>query len=145
MTTYRSKIQTFVRTNTTWLDDEEELPVLPTDIKQWINVARPYVEGQQNRRTFLTIPFWEEIYEDKTQDIMVVAGRQVYKSTFATDVLANYTTSRNNISVCYVSYDDVNRNAFSNQKLRVGTFLTNEILSRFPRSGKSAGNGGEDP
>ena len=85
MTTYRSKIQTFVRTNTTWLDDEEELPVLPTDVKQWINVARPYVEGQQNRRTFLTIPFWEEIYEDKTQDIMVVAGRQVYKSTFATD------------------------------------------------------------
>jgi len=145
MTTYRSKIQTFVKTNTNWLDDEEELPELPTDIKQWINVARPFVEGQQMRRSFLTIPFWEAIYEDKTQDIMVVAGRQVYKSTFATDILANYTTSRNNISVCYVSYDDVNRNAFSNQKLRVGTFLTNPILQRFPRSGKSAGNVGEVP
>ncbi len=127
------------------MEDEEELPVLPQDIMKWINVARPYIEGQSEKRTFLTIPFWEDIYKDQSQDIMVVAGRQVYKSTFATDVLAGYTTSRNNISVCYVSYDDVNRNAFSNQKLRVGTFLTNEILQRFPRSGKSAGSVGEIP
>lgn len=143
MATYRSKLQTFVKTNTNWLDDNEDLPELPKDITEWMRVARPYVEGSKAKRSFVAIPFWKDIYADSFSDIMVMAGRQVYKSTFATDLLACKTTSTPNVSVAYVSYDDINRNAFSNQKLRVGTFLSNDVLSRFPRTGKSSGNVGE--
>ena len=92
---------------------------------------------------FLTIPFWEDIYADDFSDIMIMAGRQVYKSTFASDLLASKATSTPNVAVAYVSYDDINRNSFSNQKLRVGTFLMNDLLMMFPRTGKNAGNIGE--
>jgi len=85
---------------------------------------------------------WEQPYYDK-EDLMMINGRQTYKSTFATDLLACEATTSGGSSVAYISYDDSSRSTFSNQKLRVGTFLMNPILSKFPRRGKSAGNVGE--
>ena len=40
-----------------------------------------------------------------------------------------------------VTFDDINKSGFSRQKLQVGTFESNPILSQFPRHG--VGNVGE--
>ena len=122
-------------------EEIQTLPVLPTDIIKWIKRARPIVEGGITRDMRIT-PFWMQVYEDKG-DLMVMNGRQTYKSTYATDILACETTSKHGVAVGYITYDDSSRNGFSNQKLRVGTFLVNPLLHKFPRRGKSAGNVGE--
>ena len=124
-----------------WTEDPSLLPKLPKDIVKWQAVARPIVEGGI-RRDWRTTPMWEAIYRDK-EDLMVINGRQTYKSTYATDLLACATTSEEGISTAYITYDDSSKSAFSNQKLRVGTFITNPLLARFPRRGKTAGNVGE--
>ncbi len=115
------------------------LPNLPNDIISWINVARPLVEGRP--RTFLTIPFWLQIYLDSHNSKMIVGGRQIYKSTYITDVLAFNATSARNVQVGYVTYDQPNLTGFARQKLQIGTFSTNLILSQFPRT--KTGNIGE--
>src|SRR5579863_3758410 len=68
------------------------LPQVPTDILQWIDKARPTVEGRE--RSFLLFPFWEEIYKDDSPSKMIMGGRQVFKSTYITDILAFEATSR---------------------------------------------------
>ncbi len=124
-----------------WAEETGKLPQLPTNVLKWILKARPIVEGGIRRDMRLT-PFWLQPYQE-TGDFMIMNGRQTYKSTYATDILACETTSKHGIAVGYITYDDSSRNGFSNQKLRVGTFLVNPLLKRFPRRGKSAGNVGE--
>ena len=115
-------------------DDEiVTLPTLPTDPLQWIAKARPFVEGSER----LILPFWRDIYNDPHNNKMIVGGRQIFKSTYTTDILGCESTSQQNKQLVYVTYDDVNKSAFSRQKLQVGTFMTNPILSQFPRCGKA--------
>jgi len=107
------------------------LPELPKNILDWIKAARPQVEGI--KRSFLAAPFWIPIYEDPHNFTMVIGGRQIFKSTYCTDCIAFEATSNPGIQVCYVSFDEPNLSSFSKQKLQVGTFLQNSILSQFPR------------
>jgi len=97
----------------------------------WIKSARPKVEN--NEREFLTCPFWIPIYEDPHNYQMVMGGRQIYKSTACTDFIANAVTTQPGIQVCYVTYDQESLSTFSKQKLRIGTFLVNPILSKYLR------------
>ena len=76
------------------------LPTLPTNILQWIEAARPMVGGIV--RTFDWEPFWPEVYEDNSPNIIVVNGRQTFKSTFGTDLIGCYSTSHDNVEVTYV-------------------------------------------
>jgi hypothetical protein len=124
-----------------WTDLQEviSLPSLPQDPLQWIDKARPIVDGQW--RNFLLSPFWLDIYNDHHWDVMVLAGRQVFKSTYCTDMLAWEATRRPGIEVAYITHDQDSLSAFSNQRLRVGTFEENEVLALFPRHG--TGNVGE--
>ena len=115
------------------------LPTLPRDPIQWINEARPLVEGVP--RSFLVAPFWEYIYRDPQNNKFIIGGRQIFKSTYTTDILAQEATSQQNIQVCYVTFDDINKSGFSRQKLQIGTFEGNPILAQFPRFGR--GNVGE--
>jgi len=119
--------------------DTQTFPNLPTEIILWINTARPLVEGKT--RTFLTIPFWLHIYLDTHNSKMIIGGRQIYKSTYITDVLAFEATSAPGIQVGYVTYDQPNLTGFVRQKLQIGTFSINPILSQFPRT--RTGNIGE--
>lgn len=107
------------------------LPKLPRDFLEWIKIARPQVEGI--KRSFLVAPFWVPIYENQADFIMVMGGRQIYKSTYCTDCLAFEATSNPGVQACYVSFDEPNLSSFSKQKLQVGTFLQNPILCLFPR------------
>jgi len=115
------------------------LPVLPNNPLEWIEKARPIVEGK--KRTFQTVPFWRDIYLDEHPSKMIVGGRQIYKSTYITDILACEATSAPGIQVGYVTFDQSNLNGFSKQKLQIGTFGQNSVLSRFPRN--KLGNIGE--
>ncbi len=120
---------------------QNSLPVLPTDILSWIEQARPIVDNK--KRSFLICPFWIEIYKNTSPQKMIIGSRQIFKSTYVTDILACDATSHPGIQVCYVTYDDKNLNGFSKQRLRVGTFLQNEILAQFIR--KNQGSVSEIP
>ena len=114
------------------ISPSNQLPTLPKNPLEWIKTARPQVEGI--KRSFLVSPFWVPIYEDPANFIMVMGGRQIYKSTYCTDCLAFEATANPGIQVCYVTYDEPNLSSFSKQKLQVGTFLQNQILNQFPRN-----------
>ena len=107
------------------------LPVLPKDPLKWIKEARPKVEGIP--RSFLAAPFWEPIYKDPHSFVMILGGRQIYKSTACTDFIAMEATVNQCVQVCYVTFDEINLSAFSKQKLQVGTFSQNPVLAQFPR------------
>jgi len=115
------------------------LPQLPTNLRRWVDEARPVVEGK--KRSFLAAPFWEQIYMDEYPFKMIVGGRQTFKSTYITDLLACKTTSTAGSQVCYVTFSQQSQTAFSRQKLQRGTFGQNPILRQFPRN--KLGNAGE--
>lgn len=107
------------------------LPILPKVPLEWIKTARPKVEGIT--RSFLAAPFWVPIYKDPHSFIMILGGRQIYKSTACTDFIAMEATANQGVQVCYVTFDDTSLSAFSKQKLQVGTFMQNPVLAQFPR------------
>ncbi|WP_255465269.1 hypothetical protein [Nitrosopumilus sp. b3] len=121
-----------------YLKKINKLNPLPIDIMDWIKVARPKVENKE--REFLTCPFWIPIYNDPHNYQMIIGGRQIYKSTACTDFIACEATSHPGIQVCYVTHDQGSLSAFSKQKLKIGTFLVNPILSKYLRN---PGNIGE--
>src|SRR5574340_80087 len=97
-----------------------DLPQLPTDLLEWTEQARPVVEGRY--RSFLGIPFWKEIYEDDYSYKMIIGGRQIFKSTYITDVLACEATSTPGVQECYITFSQQSQTSFSRQKLVNGTF-----------------------
>ena len=111
----------------------KELPKLPRDILEWIREARPLVDGYPRHIEFL--PLWEDIYNDNHWNIMIVAGRQIFKSTFCTDILAHEATTKANTQVVYCVDDENRLHAFSQQRFRVGTLEQNSQLKEFPRHG----------
>ncbi len=116
-----------------------DLPKLSTDLLEWIEQARPVVEGKQ--RSFLPFPFWKEIYIDNYSFKMIMGGRQIFKSTYITDTLACEATAIPGVQVGYVTFSQQSQTSFSRQKLQIGTFNQNQILSKFPRH--KTGNVGE--
>ena len=115
------------------------LPILPSNTLEWIEKARPIVEGKT--RTFLIAPFWRDIYLDNYHSKIIVGGRQIFKSTYISDILACEATSTPGIQVGYVTFNQSSLTGFSKQKLQIGTFSQNSVLSKFPRN--KLGNIGE--
>src|SRR3972149_10105047 len=111
------------------------LAPLPKPIFDWIYTARPLVGGK--RRDFRLEPFWVDVYEDKHPNIMVVNGRQTFKTTFCTDILAWYSTTNSNAELSYVADNESHLSAFSKHRLRRGTFQNNPILSEFLPHGRA--------
>ena len=108
---------------------------LPTDHLEWIKVARPYVG--KIKRTFEWEPFWVAVYEDKSPNIVVVNGRQSFKSTFGTDIIGCYATSHANSEVTYIVDREDRVSAWSKQRFRKDTMLRNELLSPFLMHGRA--------
>mgnify|MGYP001558445539 FL=1 len=115
----------------------ETLPTVPNDILDWIKEVRPKAEGKRR----VIMPPWRDIYNDNFNNKFILGGRQIFKSTYTTDVLAFEATTQRNAQLVYVTYDDINKAGFSRQKLQIGTFDGSEILKQFPRN--RLGNVGE--
>ena len=115
--------------------DLNNLPDLPTNTLDWIDKARPYVGKEL--RTFDWEPFWIDVYEDNSPNIVVVNGRQTFKSTFGTDILGCYVTSHPNVEVTYVVDREDRVSAWSKQRFRKDTFLRNSILAQFLPHGRA--------
>ena len=106
-----------------------ELVELPENIFEWMKVARPKVAGRE--RSLRIAPFWRQIYADTSTKLMVLGGRQIYKSTYATDVLANAVTSHSFSQAAYITFSDKSLGSFSKQRLQGETFKANPVLNRY--------------
>ena len=113
------------------LEQKVELPKLPDDILDWIRDVRPKAEGKRR----VIMPPWRDIYNDNFNNKMILGGRQIFKSTYTTDVLAFEATTQRNAQLVYCTYDDINKAGFSRQKLQIGTFAGSDVLKKFPRHG----------
>jgi len=109
--------------------------LLPTDNLEWIEKYRPYVGKVQ--RTFEWEPFWVDVYKDKSPNIVVVNGRQTFKSTFGTDIIGCYVTSHDNVEVTYIVDREDRVSAWSKQRFRKDTMLRNEMLTPFLMHGRA--------
>lgn len=117
-----------------------DLPVFDVDPVKWMEQARPIVDGQERHLDWL--PFWRDIYNDQHSDVMVMAGRQVFKTTYCSDFIIYTATIKPSVQVTYVTHDEDALNVFSNQRLRTGAFEDNPLtIGKFPRHG--TGNVGE--
>lgn len=120
------------------LEDPENLnnKLDAENVWEWIQKYRPNVGGEP--RNFDLIPFWKEFYLDPHQRKGALCGRQVYKSTAATDHLAHIITTGSFRSVGYVVHDPDSLEAFSVERLREGTFLANPKLAPFLPHGRAS-------
>jgi len=108
---------------------------LPSDVIAWINKARPYVG--KVKRTFEWEPFWIDVYQDKSPNIVVVNGRQTFKSTAGTDIVGCYVTSHDNVEVTYIVDREDRVSAWSKQRFRKDTMLRNPALVNFLPQGRA--------
>jgi len=106
-----------------------------TDVWEWIQKYRPNVGGEA--RNFDLIPFWKEFYMDPHKGKGALCGRQVYKSTAATDHLAFVPTTGAFRSTGYVVHDPDSLEAFSVERVREGTFMANPLLAPFLPHGRA--------
>jgi len=119
-----------------WLTGETvSLPTLPTNVMEWIDVARPTVGGLA--RNFDWEPFWPPVYEDNHLNMIIKNGRQTFKTTFGTDVLGCAATSHNNWEITGILDTDERLQAFSEKRLRHDTFLVNPMLKKFLPYGRA--------
>lgn len=105
------------------------------NVWEWIQKYRPNVGGET--RNFDLIPFWKEFYLDDHQRKGALCGRQVYKSTAATDHLAFIPTTGTFRAAGYVVHDPDSLEAFSTERVREGTFLANPQLASFLPHGRA--------
>ena len=68
---------------------------------------------------------------------MIVNGRQTFKTTFCTDILAWHSTTNSNAELSYVVDNDSHLSAFSKHRLRRGTFQSNQALLEFLPHGRA--------
>ena len=116
-------------------DEKPKYVQLPTDPLEWIKVARPYVGGI--KRTFEWEPFWIDVYKDKSPNIVCCSGRQTFKSTFGTDILACFATSHDNVELTYVGDIQSRVSAWSKQRFRKDTMQRNSMLEPFLIHGRA--------
>jgi len=115
--------------------DNTEIQLQANNVWEWVQKYRPNVGGET--RNFDLIPFWKEFYLDPHKRKGALCGRQVYKSTAATDHLAFIPTTGSFRAAGYVVHDPDSLEAFSTERVREGTFLANPQLASFLPHGRA--------
>jgi len=102
--------------------------VIPSDIDlmNWIHLARPTIDNRPY--SFQPFPMWVDIIEDLSHQAMVMAGRQVFKSTWFSNLLAHLATTQKESVGVYCTYDDISLSAYSSQKYREQTLNKNPLI-----------------
>lgn len=106
----------------------KSLPQVQENILEFIPKMKPMSEG--NLRNLAITPFWTEIYQDPHPVKMILGGRQIYKSTYITDVLTYEALTRPGVQLAYVTFNNKSLAVFSRQKLH-GSFLQNPGLMKY--------------
>jgi len=106
-----------------------------SNVWEWVQKYRPNVGGEP--RNFDLIPFWKEFYLDPHMRKGAICGRQVYKSTTATDHLMYIPTTGPFKAAGYVVHDPDSLEAFSTERVREGGFLANPHLIPFLPHGRA--------
>ena len=112
-----------------------EIQLQAQNVWEWVQKYRPNVGGET--RNFDLIPFWKEFYLDPHKRKGALCGRQVYKSTAATDHLVFIPTTGSFRAAGYVVHDPDSLEAFSTERVREGTFLANPQLASFLPHGRA--------
>lgn len=105
------------------------------NVWDWVQKYRPNIGG--DKRNFALIPFWREFYLDDHKRKGALCGRQVYKSTAATDLLAYTPTTGSFKNAGYIVHDPDSVEAFSTERVREATFLANPLLKPFLPHGRA--------
>jgi len=108
---------------------------IPDNLLDFIKEFRPMIG--QKPLNFDRDPYWIEPLMDTHKHITFVNGRQTYKTTNASSLIAWVALSKPGSEVTYVADDDNHRSAFSEQRLRQETFQANPKMERFLPNGKA--------
>ncbi|MFM9875747.1 MAG: terminase large subunit domain-containing protein, partial [Nitrosarchaeum sp.] len=113
------------------------LPSVPTDFLSWFEAVNPTCAGKP--RNFLVAPFWIAIYECNAPQKFIIGGRQIFKSTYISDMILFIATRKENSQISYITFSDNNKDTFSKQKMKNEAIIGNKFLSKFikKRSGNS--------
>ncbi len=117
------------------LENPNSIQLSASNVWEWVQKYRSNVGGDV--RNFDLIPFWKLFYLDSHKRKGALCGRQVYKSTAATDHLGFIPTTDSFRAVGYVVHDPDSLEAFSIERVREGTFLANPQLSKFLPHGRA--------
>jgi len=108
---------------------------IPDNLLDFIKQFRPKIGKKP--LNFDKDPFWKEPLLDEHPHITFINGRQTYKTTNASSLIAWVLLRYPGCEVTYVADDDNHRSAFSEQRLRQETFIANEKMARYLPHGKA--------
>ena len=108
---------------------------VPDNLLDFIRDFRPKIGKKP--LNFDKDPFWIEPLLDEHKHITFVNGRQTYKTTNASSLIAWYALKSPGCEVTYVADDDNHRSAFSEQRLRQETFIANDKMAKYLPHGKA--------
>ena len=108
---------------------------VPDNLLDFIKDFRPKIGKKP--LNFDKDPFWKEPLLDEHPHITFVNGRQTYKTTNASSLIAWVALKNPGCEVTYVADDDNHRSAFSEQRLRQETFISNEKMAKYLPNGKA--------
>ena len=108
---------------------------VPDNLLDFIKDFRPMIGRKP--LNFKQDPFWKEPLLDPHPHQMYVNGRQTYKTTNCSSLIAKIALNKPGCEVTYVVDDENHRSAFSEQRLRQETFIANPKLERYLPNGKA--------
>ncbi len=109
--------------------------IVPSNILDFIREFRPKIGRKP--LNFDKDPFWVEPLLDPHPNQMFVSARQTYKTTNCSTLIAQVALSKPGSEVTYVADDDNHRSAFSEQRLRHETFISNPKMEQYLPHGKA--------
>ena len=113
-----------------------QLPLdIPDNVLDFITEFRPKIG--RTPLTFNHAPFWIEPMMDECPDIMFINGRQTFKTTNSSSLIAWIALFKPGCEVTWVADDENHRGAFSEKRLREETFLANPKLEQFLPHGQA--------
>lgn len=112
-----------------------KVDTVPDNLLDFIKEYRPRIGRKP--LNFDKDPFWREPLLDDHPHVTFVNGRQTYKTTNSSSLIAWIALNKPGSEVTYVADDDNHRSAFSEQRLRQETFLANPKMARYMPHGKA--------
>lgn len=109
--------------------------IIPDNLIDFIKEYRPKIGHKELK--FDDAPFWVEPLLDTHPHITFVNGRQTFKTTNSSSLIAWISLLKPGSEVTYVADDDNHRTAFSEQRLRQETFQSNPKMARYMPHGKA--------